>query len=139
MKETTAKKAPKKRKERDLGTPTVIVRYLDETPEQVAQNRRCVEAALDMMWRKTYGLHLTNFDWGEKPEGYGRTRVTHPKIQILEGSVKHDFSQAARLCDVDRDGHGVRARDPDRYRPARRRAAQEKKSRTVVREYREHP
>ena len=38
MKETTAKKAPKKRKERDLGTPTVIVRYLDETPEQVAQN-----------------------------------------------------------------------------------------------------
>ena len=52
MKETTAKKAPKKRKERDLGTPTVIVRYLDETPEQVAQNRRCVEAALDMMWRK---------------------------------------------------------------------------------------
>ena len=70
MKETTAKKAPKKRKERDLGTP----------PEQVAQNRRCVEAALDMMWRKTYGLHLTNFDWGEKPEGYGRTRVTHPKI-----------------------------------------------------------
>ena len=48
MKETT-KKAPKKRKERDLGTPTVIVRYLDETPEQVAQNRRCVEAALDMM------------------------------------------------------------------------------------------
>ena len=54
MKETTAKKAPKKRKERDLGTPTVIVRYLDETPEQVAQNRRCVEAALDMMWRKTY-------------------------------------------------------------------------------------
>ena len=45
-----------------------------------AQNRRCVEAALDMMWRKTYGLHLTNFDWGEKPEGYGRTRVTHPKI-----------------------------------------------------------
>lgn len=80
MKETTAKKAPKIRKERDLGTPTVIVRYLDETPEQVAQNRRCVEAALDMMWRKTYGLHLTNFDWGEKPEGYGRTRVTHPKI-----------------------------------------------------------
>ena len=80
MKETTAKKAPKKRKERDLGTPTVIVRYLDETPEQVAQNRRCVEAALDMMWRKTYGLHLTNFDWGKKPEGYGRTRVTHPKI-----------------------------------------------------------
>jgi hypothetical protein len=53
MKETTAKKAPKIRKERDLGTPTVIVRYLDETPEQVAQNRRCVEAALDMMWRKT--------------------------------------------------------------------------------------
>ena len=49
MKETTAKKAPKKRKERDLGTPTVIVRYLDETPEQVAQNRRCVEAALDMI------------------------------------------------------------------------------------------
>ena len=46
----------------------------------MAQNRRCVEAALDMMWRKTYGLHLTNFDWGEKPEGYGRTRVTHPKI-----------------------------------------------------------
>ena len=39
MKETTAKKAPKKRKERDLGTPTVIVRYLDETPEQVAQMR----------------------------------------------------------------------------------------------------
>ena len=138
MKETTAKKTPKKRKERDLGTPTVIVRYLDETPEQVAQNRRCVEAALDMMWRKTYGLHLTNFDWGEKPEGYGRTRVTHPKIQILEGSVKHDLNQAARLCDADRDGHGVRARAPDRYRPARRRAAQEKKSRTVVREYREH-
>ena len=40
MKETTAKKAPKKRKERDLGTPTVIVRYLDETPEQVAQCER---------------------------------------------------------------------------------------------------
>ena len=48
MKETTAKKAPKKRKERDLGTPTVIVRYLDETPEQVAQNRRCVEAAMNV-------------------------------------------------------------------------------------------
>ena len=56
------------------------VEALNLTPEQVAQNRRCVEAALDMMWRKTYGLHLTNFDWGEKPEGYGRTRVTHPKI-----------------------------------------------------------
>ena len=35
MKETTAtaKKAPKKRKERDLGTPTVIVRYLDAEPQ----------------------------------------------------------------------------------------------------------
>ena len=60
----------------------------------------------------------------------------HGRIQ--ERVILYDFSQAARLCDADRDGHGVRARAPDRYRPARRRAAQEKKSRTVVREYREH-
>ena len=80
MCETTAKKAPIIRKESGRVTPTVMVRCLDVTPEQLAQNRRCVEAALDMMLRKTYGLHLTNFDWGEKPEGYGRTRVTHPKI-----------------------------------------------------------
>lgn len=66
MKETTAKKAPKKRKERDLGTPTVIVRYLDETPEQVAQNRRCVEAALDMMWRKTYLCGLKGGVYGSQ-------------------------------------------------------------------------
>lgn len=46
--------------------------------------------------------------------------------------ILYDLNQAARLCDADRDGRGVRARDPDRYRPARRRAAQEKKSRTVV-------
>lgn len=46
--------------------------------------------------------------------------------------ILYDLSQAARLCDADRGGHGVRARAPDRYRPARRRAAQEKKSRTVV-------
>lgn len=80
MKETTAKKAPKKRKERDLGTPTVIVRYLDETPEQIRQNQKDVENALNEMWGKTYGLHLTNFNWHEKPENYGVPRVSHPKI-----------------------------------------------------------
>lgn len=70
----------KPRKPRDLGQPTVIVRYVDATPEQVMQNRKNIENALDRMWREVRGLHLYNFDWGEKPEGYGEERVVYPQI-----------------------------------------------------------
>ena len=44
------------------------------------QNRKNIERALDRMWREVYGLHLFNFDWGEKPEGYGEERVVYPQI-----------------------------------------------------------
>lgn len=75
-----AAKTPKKCKERDLGTPTVIVRYMDETPEQIRQNQKGVENALNVMWGKTYGLHLKNFNWSDKPDNYGVPRVSHPEI-----------------------------------------------------------
>lgn len=51
MKETTAKKAPKIRKSATSARPTVIVRYLDETPEQVAQNAMRGSGA-GQVWRQ---------------------------------------------------------------------------------------
>lgn len=70
----------KPRKPRDLGTPTVIVRYIPTTPELVEQTRKNFADALDRMYREVYGMRLVKIDWGEKPEGYGQEYVLHPDI-----------------------------------------------------------
>lgn len=73
-------KSTKPRKPRDLGRPTVRIHYVDATPEEIMQNRKNVEQALTLMLERTLGYHPTKFDWGEKPEWYGKDRVIYPEI-----------------------------------------------------------
>lgn len=70
-------------KPRDIGTPTVIVRYIEATPEQVEQFRESRRRVIDQMYSEIYGkpMHM-NVDFGETPLDYGKTRVLHPDVSV---------------------------------------------------------
>lgn len=64
------------KKTSDIGTPTVLVRYQSATPEDVLENRRCLETAISNVVSKQKGFPIrATVEWKERPVDYGETRI----------------------------------------------------------------
>lgn len=76
---------------RDLGTPTILVRYVATTPEERAEIRRAQERALSDMASRQLGFPvIATIDPGDPPEHYGETRICHGNEVIYPGRMKKE-------------------------------------------------
>lgn len=76
-------------KNRDLGTPTVMVTYGTATKDQVLENRRNLEKVLSEIASRREGFPIkATVLWDEgKPEWYGKTRICHGDDVVFPDEV----------------------------------------------------